>query len=954
MAWQRSYIAGIDSFDPAALRDASHVEAGLLVNQWKMFVAMCHEWSPLAKDLETITGAVAALDWTVTPATLEGEEPTPLAQEVAKTVQAAIWARGEREQGTWSHDFLDLVRGVCHAIYRGHNVHEIIWTRNDRMVFPQEYKPVPPLFYAWSPQGRDRLELCPKGYGMGPGVPFPPDKFIVALNNCGPDHPTQNAVLNALVGWFGASKWGLSWFLQYCQVAGLPIKKFKCQNDSDRKKLQAAVKENPILSEVFVTEPNDLEIIQAAASGASIPQAVVLDMAERACHKLILGNTLTSDTTKDGGSRAQAEVHQEVQNEAVLALGNFVSNILNAQLVPALVRKNYGRTEGLPLPEIRCTVPSAGVNMDRLEFYCKFINELGCPVSRSKLYDDCGVPIPADGDDVVGPVAKPGVEDPLSAAAAARYGADTASRVERRAQAAEDAAEAVAARWMAPVLRSVAELVRSGGSPADVKKKLETLEPDTAALAASLEDVTKGSLGVGQAVQVGAENPYGCNQYGEGWAHPHNGNSTAYRDMSPFGNAPKKKVLTNEADGNTVEEVTDKREPGKGAYPDARNENLAKEAADAKAEDAKRKEAAAKRKEAAAKRKAKKEAEAKAKEERAKKEAAWKKAEDEVTETSKQLGKVSVNARPSTVAKVTRQMHEKVAAAELARRELVGDDAWFNPKPEDVIPEKLVKQIAATPSLLNNAAKKEVAEEMERRQPIMKIDMKYLLGHDVTERGKTRHVMGILEDSNERVLNFCEAGSYDGDYYNGRLNSESRLEGTDKNDIDGRNHPICSLLERSVGGAIHNFNTGSYGNIFVEFKPEVRKRTTFTGLNSLDSDLYYGVKVSSMLTKPNEGQPWGSEQVRLLNGGAKLNDIVTGKHGGARYMEAQIRGNVTAMNINSIGVPKKQATGGWMSRQQYKTDAKDDAEKIAEALSKVTGRKAGVKDAGNHWLVYFL
>lgn len=508
VAWQRSYIAGIDSFDPAALRDASHVEAGVLVNQWKMFVAMCHEWSPLAKDLETITGAVAALDWTVTPATLEGEEPTPLAQEVSKTVQAAIWARGEREQGTWSHDFLDLVRGVCHAIYRGHNVHEIIWTRNDKMVFPQEYKPVPPLFYAWTAQGLDRLELCPKGYGMGPGVPFPPDKFIVALNNCGPDHPTQNAVLNALVGWFGASKWGLSWFLQYCQVAGLPIKKFKCQNDSDRKKLQAAVKENPILSEVFVTEPNDLEIIQAAASGASIPQAVVLDMAERACHKLILGNTLTSDTTKDGGSRAQAEVHREVQNEAVLALGNFVSNILNAQLVPALVRKNYGRTEGLPLPEIRCTVPSAGVNMNRLEFYCKFINELGCPVSRSKLYDDCGVPIPADGDDVVGPVAKPGVEDPLSAAAAARYGADTASRVERRAQAAEDAAEAVAARWMAPVLRSVAELVRSGGSPADVKKKLEGLEPDTDALAAALEEVTKGSLGVGQAVQVGADNPY--------------------------------------------------------------------------------------------------------------------------------------------------------------------------------------------------------------------------------------------------------------------------------------------------------------------------------------------------------------------------------------------------------------------------------------------------------------
>lgn len=484
---------------------------------------------------------------------------------------------------------------------------------------------------------------------------------------------------------------------------------------------------------------------------------------------------------------------------------------------------------------------------------------------------------------------------------------------------------------------------------------------------------------------VDADNPYGCNQYGEGWAEPHNGNSTAYRNMSPFGKGnARRKVLTNSQEGNTVDEVTDMKRPGKGAYPNASNSSLDRQAKELKeaeakkkadeaakkkadeeakkraAEEAKRKEQEAKKKEqadkkkASADKKAKKEAAAKEKEEAAKKKEAWKKAEADVSETAKRLGKVSSYSSSSAVARVTGEMHEKIAKAELARRAMVGDDAWFNPKPEDVVPKKLAKQIAAHPSVLNDIAKKEVEEEMARRQPIMKIDMKYLLGHDVTENGTARHVTGILEDSNERVLNFCEAGSYDGDYYNRRLNSESRLEGTNRNDIDGRNHPICSLLERSMGGAIHNFNTGSYGNIFVEFKPEVRKRTTFTGLNSLDSDLYYGVKVSSMLTKPNEGQPWGSEQVRLLNGGAKLNDIVTGKHGGARYMEAQIRGNVTAMNIKSIGVPKMQATRGWTSRQQYKTDAKDDAEKIAEALSKVTGRKAGVKDAGNHWLVYFL
>lgn len=505
-AWQRSYLAGVDSYDPAELRDASHVEHGLLINQWRMFVSMCHEWSCLAKDLETMTNAVAALDWTVNPACLDGEDPTPLAQEVAKTVQNAIWARGEAEQGTWSHDFLDLVQAVCHAKYRGHNVHEIIWGRNAHMVYPAEFKPVPPLFYFWTtgPQEADRLLLCPEGYGTGPGVPFPPDKFIVALNNSGPDHPTQNAVLNALVGWFGASKFGMSFLMQYCQIAGMPIRKYKCKNDKDRQKLMQQIQANPVLSDAFITEPNDLEIINAAAAGASIPQAVVLDMAERACHKLILGNTLTSDTTADGGSRAQAEVHMDVQTQAVLQMGNYVAGILNRQLVPAVIRKNYGHLEGLPLPELRCSVPDAGVNMDRLDFYCKFVNELGGRVAWSTIYDQCGVPMPGPDDDVAGPPAQPGTADPLSAAAAARYGTSAMQRAERRAQAAERAAEPVAAAFMHPVLQSLADAVKTGAGPEQMKRILDNSATNADVLADALVEVTRSALGVGQGETVEA------------------------------------------------------------------------------------------------------------------------------------------------------------------------------------------------------------------------------------------------------------------------------------------------------------------------------------------------------------------------------------------------------------------------------------------------------------------
>lgn len=89
---------------------------------------------------------------------------------------------------------------------------------------------------------------------------------------------------------------------------------------------------------------------------------------------------------------------------------------------------------------------------------------------------------------------------------------------------------------------------------------------------------------------VDALNPYGCNQYGEGWAHPHNGNSTAYRNMSPFSpNAPKRKVLTNETDRNTIDQVTDRKRVRKSDYPNAEGDALKKEADKEKQKDDERK-----------------------------------------------------------------------------------------------------------------------------------------------------------------------------------------------------------------------------------------------------------------------------------------------------------------------------------------------------------------------------
>lgn len=181
-----------------------------------------------------------------------------------------------------------------------------------------------------------------------------------------------------------------------------------------------------------------------------------------------------------------------METSQVMAHARFVCNILNEQLVPAIVAKNYGRLSGLPLPEIMVSVPEAAQSKDKIDFYDGVITRLGLTVTRSKLYDDLGVAQPAPDDDVVGPAQQPqgafggfpsiGAGMPnLEAAAAAR--AAFSGYPARDVDNAEALANKAGAAWLEPIFAALRKAADEGLTPAELKKKLDSLTPNTGALA---------------------------------------------------------------------------------------------------------------------------------------------------------------------------------------------------------------------------------------------------------------------------------------------------------------------------------------------------------------------------------------------------------------------------------------------------------------------------------------
>lgn len=476
---------------------------GMMEGIDRLYSTMLHDWDVLQKDTDSIEKAVRSLDWSISPFVKKGEKVDSLSQKVAQVVEDALWRREPQSLGTYAHSFQQLLGALVHAEFRGQNVHRIVWKNDGKLVYPAGFVQLPPQFVRWEvePGKPDLLLFVPDGEVAKP-VPFKPYQFIVALNNNGPDHPLYNATYYSLVSWFCAAKFGLGWFMQYAERHHLPKPVFHYDNDEDKEQLIKDLQQERVVNAFLLYGDRQVEWANVNTSQA-MPQKELLELSEARCHKAILGQTLTSGTDKNGGSLAQAKVHAGVQADEVMKHAEFVADIINRQLIPAIVHLNFGKVEGMPLPELRCKLPQAVANIERAQFWSQVLQIPGMSVVKSEVYDSLGIAMPGDDDEV------------LEAPSQQENGlAGLMRKIDRRDEHKDDVAIAARAKpedslprslaaWLEPVKKKLIE-ARKAGVPLDVlRERMLKWRPATEALAAAFADnVAAGLRGEGSGDEV--------------------------------------------------------------------------------------------------------------------------------------------------------------------------------------------------------------------------------------------------------------------------------------------------------------------------------------------------------------------------------------------------------------------------------------------------------------------
>ena len=235
---------------------------------------------------------------------------------------------------------------------------------------------------------------------QGHYLPFPQDKFLIALCKQKSGHPISGALLRILGFWWAASNFTWEWFLRYAQIFGMPFRlAFYDANASQGTidKIQQMLEGMGSAAWAAFPAGTQFEIKTDLQHPSRSAHQALLDAADKLVDILIKRQTLTTDAG-DRGTQALGVVHQGVRADRIMAVAGHAARIINRQLLPAICRLNFGDARECPWiqpGEKEAKDEKAMAERDRT------LLEAGLPLPRTWFYERHAIPQPAEGEEVI-------------------------------------------------------------------------------------------------------------------------------------------------------------------------------------------------------------------------------------------------------------------------------------------------------------------------------------------------------------------------------------------------------------------------------------------------------------------------------------------------------------------------------------------------------------------------
>lgn len=395
--------------------------AGNLWQQHQLAQLMADSWPTFRKCVNEIRTAAKMVSYKVSPYTFDDKkQPTDSAIEKANFVRRCF-AGFEPDRFAEEDAFKGMVYDLCGGLVDGVSICELLWNvkkrgptgRPENTIRASAW--VHPRHYAVTENGSlgvadDKERANPMAFHSVMDKPIinNPDKYLVAKYKSKSGSCLGAGEMRCLaVSWVNIV-FAVDWVRNCGQKYGTPFMSIPYTPGipgSEREKFEEAAKRAAALGALVYPQQNPnqkVDIHPAATMSQDNPIRVMIDLAEKWCVQLILGQTLTSDTGdggKGGSSYALGKVHGQVKQEKLEAVADWLAEVLEKQLAVSLLRQNYGETDECPKVAADFThvesPAEAATRLGTVVTQCKF------PVVAEEAYQVIGLKQPQPGDQVL-------------------------------------------------------------------------------------------------------------------------------------------------------------------------------------------------------------------------------------------------------------------------------------------------------------------------------------------------------------------------------------------------------------------------------------------------------------------------------------------------------------------------------------------------------------------------
>ncbi|MDT3668997.1 MAG: DUF935 domain-containing protein [Aromatoleum sp.] len=401
----------LDGLTPAkAARILKEADAGDIVAQHQLFDDMADRDAHLRCEFDKRRGAVLGLDWSIEPPANASRAEKKLAAWVEEILRDVV------------DDLEDVILAMMDAVGHGFAPIEIEWERWGTEWLPK-FHPRPQTWFQLDTMRRN-LRLKD---GSGDGAePIPMGWILHQHVKAKTGYLGRMGLSRVLVWPFLYKAYSVGDFAEFLETYGLPIivgKYPQTATPEEKSSLMRAVTALGHDARAIMPEQMAIEIQKITGSASGTPHLEMVDWADRAQSKAILGQVLSSEAKATGLGSGVADLHAEVRRDILIADARQIAGTLTRDLVYPLIALNQGGLDSYR----RCPrwVFDLGEAED-LKLYAEALPALaqgGARIPVSWVHEKLRIPRAAEGEAVfrAAPAAMPNAADSALAALTARY-----------------------------------------------------------------------------------------------------------------------------------------------------------------------------------------------------------------------------------------------------------------------------------------------------------------------------------------------------------------------------------------------------------------------------------------------------------------------------------------------------------------------------------------------------